>query len=139
MLDKNLQRVKISQVIGSQLPDFIANENPLFTEFLEQYYRSQDSQGLPADLAENIDQYLKLENFNEDSYLTKYTTLSEDIEYYSETIEVESTSSWPDSYGLLKIDDEIITYTGKTATSFTGCVRGFSGVENCAKLLMKSS
>ena len=94
MLDKNLQRVKISQVIGSQLPDFIANENPLFTEFLEQYYRSQDSQGLPADLAENIDQYLKLENFNEDSYLTKYTTLSEDIEYYSETIEVESTSSW---------------------------------------------
>ena len=134
MLDKNLQRVKISQVIGSQLPDFIANENPLFTEFLEQYYKSQDSQGLPADLAENIDQYLKLENFNEDSYLTKYTTLSEDIEYYSETIEVESTSSWPDSYGLLKIDDEIITYTGKTATSFTGCIRGFSGVEKLHKV-----
>ena len=22
----------------------------------------------------------------------------------------------------------IITYTGKTATSFTGCVRGFSGI-----------
>ena len=28
------------------------------------------------------------------------------------------------------IDNEIITYTGKTATSFTGCVRGFSGIEN---------
>ena len=28
----------------------------------------------------------------------------------------------------MKIDNEIITYTGKTATSFTGCIRGFSGI-----------
>ena len=30
--------------------------------------------------------------------------------------------------GLLKIDNEIITYTGITPNSFTGCVRGFSGI-----------
>jgi len=30
----------------------------------------------------------------------------------------------------LKIDDEIITYTGSTETSFTGCIRGFSGITN---------
>ena len=29
----------------------------------------------------------------------------------------------------LKIDDEIITYTGIGTTSFTGCIRGFSGVD----------
>ena len=29
---------------------------------------------------------------------------------------------------LLKIDNEIITYTGKTENSFTGCIRGFSGI-----------
>ena len=28
----------------------------------------------------------------------------------------------------MKIGDEVITYTGKTATSFTGCLRGFVGV-----------
>ena len=28
----------------------------------------------------------------------------------------------------LKIDDEIISYTGITSTSFTGCIRGFSGI-----------
>ena len=44
------------------------------------------------------------------------------------TITVASTKGFPDEYGLLKIGDEIITYTGKTDTSFTGCVRGFSGV-----------
>ena len=31
---------------------------------------------------------------------------------------------------MFKIDDEIITYTGITSTSFTGCVRGFCGVDN---------
>jgi len=130
MLNKNLQRVKISQIIRNQIPDFIAEENPLFVEFLQQYYRSQDSQATAADISENIDTYLKLENFQEVNYLTTSTKLTADIEYYDETINVESTDSWPNQYGLFKIDNEIITYTGKTATSFTGCVRGFSGVEN---------
>ena len=38
------------------------------------------------------------------------------------------TLGFPNEYGLLKIDDEIITYTGITSTSFTGCIRGFSGI-----------
>ena len=130
MLNKNLQRVKISQVIRNQVPDFIAEENPLFVEFIQQYYRSQDSQATPADISENIDTYLKLENFQEVNYLTTSTKLTADIEFYDETINVDSTDSWPDQYGLFKIDNEIITYTGKTSTSFTGCVRGFSGIEN---------
>ena len=33
-----------------------------------------------------------------------------------------------EKYGLLKIDNEIISYTGKTQTTFTGCIRGFSGI-----------
>lgn len=36
-------------------------------------------------------------------------------------------------WGLLKIDNEIITYTGIGSTSFTGCVRGFSGIEKNTK------
>ena len=47
---------------------------------------------------------------------------------YDDVISVNQTTGFPDSYGLLKIDNEIITYTGKTATSFTGCIRGFSGI-----------
>ena len=29
---------------------------------------------------------------------------------------------------MIKIGSEVITYTGITSTTFTGCVRGFSGV-----------
>ena len=54
--------------------------------------------------------------------------MTQDIFAYDDTIYVNHTTGFPSSYGLIKIDNEIITYTGKTTTSFTGCVRGFSGI-----------
>ena len=44
------------------------------------------------------------------------------------TVSVESTGvGFADEYGILSIDDELIIYTGKTATQFTGCQRGAFG------------
>jgi len=42
----------------------------------------------------------------------------------STTINVADTSQFPAS-GTILIDAELITYSGKTATSFTGCTRGY--------------
>lgn len=42
----------------------------------------------------------------------------------STTINVNDTTGFPAS-GTIIIDSELITYSGKTSTSFTGCVRGF--------------
>jgi hypothetical protein len=42
------------------------------------------------------------------------------------TIIVDSTTGFASS-GSIKIDNEIITYTGTTGTTFTGCVRGTGG------------
>ena len=119
------KRVKISNVVENQLPDFVKDTYPLATEFLKSYYRSQDSQGLPADIINSIDQYLKLEN---NTNLVSKTALRSDIEFSDSTIPVESTTGFPDQYGIIQIDSEIITYTGITTNSFTGCSRGFSGI-----------
>ena len=54
--------------------------------------------------------------------------LTEEITSFDEIINVSNTLGFPNSYGILKINNEIITYTGKTATSFIGCVRGFSAI-----------
>lgn len=44
------------------------------------------------------------------------------------TISVESTGvGFADEYGILSIDDELIVYTAKNATQFTGCQRGAFG------------
>ena len=122
-------RVKVQQVIENQLPNFILDESPNTAEFLKQYYISQEYQGGPIDIAENLDQYLKLDNLTPE-VIVGFTELSTNISSSAGIVTVTSTKGFPQTYGLLKIDDEIITYTGITTNTFTGCIRGFSGVTN---------
>ena len=129
MIETSLTRVKIHEVVESQIPESIDTENPLFGEFMKQYYLSQEYQGGPVDIAENLVEYKSLDVLSNNN-LTGFTTVTEYVEGYHDTIYVGSTKGWPGSWGLLKIDDEIITYTGIGTTSFTGCKRGFSGIEN---------
>ena len=49
------------------------------------------------------------------------------------TITVDSTTGFA-ATGTLLIDSELITYTGKTGTDFTGCVRGASGTTAASHL-----
>ena len=120
-------RIKIQDIIESQLPGFILQESPLTPTFLKQYYTSQEYQGGPTDIAENLDQYLKLDNLTPEVVIDN-TYLSVGISSTVSVISVNSTKGYPQTYGLLKVDDEIITYTGITTNTFTGCVRGFSGI-----------
>jgi hypothetical protein len=128
-MSKNIfeSRVKVSQIIENQLPEFILDESPKFTEFLKQYYISQEYQGAPIDISENIDQYLKLDNLSPE-VINGSTSLSDDISSDSVSISVGSTKGFPNQYGLLKIGNEIITYTAITDNTFVGCIRGFSGI-----------
>ena len=124
-------RVQFNTIVASQLPTYVREDFPLVESFLKSYYLGQEYQGGPIDLIENIDRYIKLD---ETTNLTESAVMSGDITFYGTTINVDpgesptGTRGFPDSYGLLKIDDEIISYTGKTDYSFTGCIRGFVGI-----------
>lgn len=50
------------------------------------------------------------------------------------TVNVSSTTGFPTS-GIITTDLEAIFYTGKTATSFTGCTRGFDGTTAVSHLI----
>jgi hypothetical protein len=121
--------VKVQQIIDSQLPEFILDESPKASDFLKQYYISQEYQGGTIDISDNLDQYLKLDNLTPE-VVVGFTSLTENISSTSDIIYVSSTKGFPQKYGLLRIDDEIITYTGLTTNTFTGCIRGFSGITN---------
>ena len=56
------------------------------------------------------------------------TKLTSGITTTSTTVNVSSTKGFPKEFGLFKIEDEVVTYTGITTNSFTGCIRGFSGI-----------
>ena len=122
MLEK---RVKIQSVVESQLPDFLRTDGYKAGDFLKTYYKSTEFQGGPVNILENIDQYTKVGTY---SSIVGFTSITSDVDSVDLTINVTSTNGWPDSYGLLKINDEIISYTAKTGTTFTGCIRGFSGI-----------
>ena len=121
------KRIQVNTIIENQLPEFVVSDFPNATEFLKQYYHSQEFQGGASDLISNFDQYLKSDNLVPE-VVVGITTLSSAISSSDTTITVPSTKGFPREYGLLKIDDEIISYTGITSTSFTGCIRGFSGI-----------
>ena len=129
MIQTSLTKVKINEVVQSQLPEVIDAENPRFGEFLKQYYISQEYQGGAIDIAENLVEYKKIDFLNTEN-LTGFTSVSQYTTGAQDVIYVDSTKGWPRQFGLLKIDNEIITYTGIGSTSFEGCVRGFSGIEN---------
>ena len=122
-------RVKVQQVIDNQLPEFLLSESPKVVDFLKQYYISQEFQGGSIDIVENLDQYLSFNNLTSD-VLTDHIVVSSDISSSDTTINVTTTNGFPKQYGLVKIDDEIISYTGITTNSFTGCIRGFSGISS---------
>ena len=132
MIQTSLTKVKINEIVHGQLPEVIDTENPRFSEFLKQYYISQEYQGGPIDIADNLVEYKSL-NFLNNENLIGFTTITQNINGVQNEIFVDSTKGWPRQYGLLKVDNEIITYTGIGSTSFTGCVRGFSGIENNKK------
>ena len=95
--------------------------------FLKQYYISQEFQGGSSNLIDNLDQYLNVTNLTPEVIVDSSTTVGITT-VGDKTIEVTSTKGFPNQYGLLKIDNEIITYTGITTNTFTGCERGFSGI-----------
>ena len=123
------KRVQVQQILANQLPDYIRAESPKTLDFLKQYYISQEHQSGATDLADNLDQYIKLDNLTPE-VITGKTTLYSGITSTTESIQVYSTKGFPDQYGLFKIDDEICTYTGLTTNTFTGVIRGFSGISS---------
>ena len=88
------------------------------------------------DLLQNIDQYIKVQ---EQTNLQTSVILDDALTTYDTTINVDlqesptGTKGFPETYGLIQIDGEVITYTGKTDSSFAGCIRGFSGVTSYHK------
>ena len=121
------KRIPINLVVENQLPEFVKEEFPLVKEFLSQYYISLENQGGTNDLVQNLDRYVKLDSLTN---LQDSTTISQNVGFFDTTINVKSTAGFPEKYGLIQIDNEIITYTGKTSNSFTGCIRGFSGIKS---------
>lgn len=129
---------KISALIESQLPNFIVDEYPLFSKFLEKYYEAQESTGQPLDLANNILEYADINRY-ETNLLNEYSLLSNTITASDSEIILGDGSSFPESNGYIRINNEIIFYASRSGNVLTGCSRGVSGTTTLGDLYEKST
>ena len=81
------KRIQVNTIIENQLPDFVVSDFPNASEFLKQYYISQEFQGGPTDLITNFDQYLKSDNLVPE-VVVGVTTISAEISTTDTTITV---------------------------------------------------
>ena len=125
------KRIQIKDIVKNQIPQYVKEDFPLVGEFLTQYYLAQEFQGAPIDLLQNIDKYVRVDSTTE---LKTSTILGADITDIEENINISlldsetGTEGFPEKYGLISIDDELILYESKTSSGFNNCYRGFSGI-----------
>jgi len=124
-----VDRVQFQDIVESQFPRYVLEDFPLLPEFIKQYYKSQEYQGGTFDLIQNIDKYIKVDELFS---LKTSTQLNGELDYIATTIPTSSltnfTEGFPETNGLIKIDQEIIHYESISNNSFINCTRGFSGI-----------
>ena len=114
----DLNKLKISDLVAEQLPDFVANEFPTFVKFFEEYYRSLEIVGGISDITENFLEYRNLDNLRKFDLVKTYD-LQQDISSTDTSIVLDKLDGLPSENGVVKIDDEIIFYRSVNLTSRT--------------------
>ena len=86
-------RIKISNVVKNQLPNFVKENYPLVENLFKEFYSGIEYQGSTLDILQNIDKYVKLDNLTN---LIEKTSLTQDISFTDTTIPVSSTAGFPE-------------------------------------------
>ena len=128
---------RISTLIESQLPEFIATEYELFAKFVQKYYEAQEVQGGTLDIINNIQKYADID-FYEKNLLKQNDILTASITSTDTTISVSDASSFPKKNGYIRIGSEVIFYGSRNDTQFLECSRGVSGNTRLGDLYTES-
>ena len=102
-----MAKVKFNSIVENLVPEYVSVQYPLLVTFLEEYFKSQEYQGAPLDLLENIEKYVQIDNI---ANLVDSTSLYFDANYFDSEIFVTSTEGFPKKNGLLQIGSEVISY-----------------------------
>ena len=100
---------KVSQSVKSLTPQFIEDSHPLFSKFLEYYYKSQEKTGFGQNILNQFLDYLDIDKLEVD-ILDGKTKVVESVSTTEDTIVVENIDSFLENDGTILIGDEVIFY-----------------------------
>jgi len=120
-------KLNISTFIEEQLPSFIKEEFPRFSNFFTSYYKSLEISGGVLDIANNILDYVNFDSLTKENLISE-TNLTSAVTSSGTTISVNSVKGFPEKEGIILVDREIIFYkeVNKTTNQFLNCARGYS-------------
>ena len=132
MISTDRQKIRTQDIVEYQLPAWVREDFPLVASFFKTYYTSQEVVGAPTDLIKNLTNYVSPQVIADGRESTR---LKVTVDAFAETItadfnlaqDIQGTAGFPDQWGLIQIEDEIILYERKSKTQFLNCIRGFSG------------
>ena len=110
MADK---KVKIGNILDNLLPEFVRTDNPLFLDFLRQYYVSEEHDYGSIYLIDHLPDLKNVQSFAElivratqsGNWFALFVpiVLTKACLHLDETIHVNTTVGFPSQYGLLRV------------------------------------
>ena len=116
---------KVSQSIKSLTPQFVEDENPLFSKFIEYYYKSQEKTGYGQNILNEFLSYMDIDKLNID-ILDGETKIVESINSTDDTIIVENIDNFLENDGSVLIGNEVIYYEKAVASPSIALSPGIS-------------
>lgn len=117
------QTVKIRQILWEDQYRIVPKQQHIFFNLVGV---SNTSESTRPEIYTAFPWYNRIRLYPIPSTASDSTTLNGAHNSTITTLTVAATSAFPTT-GMLLVNSEQILYTGKTATTFTGCVRGYSG------------
>lgn len=121
----NSNTILPSSQINSVLPDYIVEQYGQFVNFMTTADESEERIGFGQDLLQNLQKYRDFDTYQ--NGIVKYGILAQNITPESEELILEDGYGFPDTNGILYIDDEIILYRTRQGNTFYDLKRGSSG------------
>lgn len=114
--------LSLSDLVSTQLPEFVREQYPRFLAFVKYYYREQERTGNSLDIVNN---YVKYFDVNYQNYGSSANSiLVKSIDEEETQIECSGIDLFPLEDGYIKINDEIIFYDVREDQILKNCKRG---------------
>ena len=124
---KNNQIVTPSSQVDSSLPRYVYENYTTFVNFMTKSAESEERIGFGQDILQNLQKYRNFDTYK--NQIVQFGTLKQNISSTDDELTLEDGFGFPDTNGVLLIDDEVILYQSKEGNTFYGLERGASGTK----------
>ena len=114
-----------SSQIDSFIPNYVYRNYSNFVDFMQKSSESEERIGFGQDILQNLQKYRDFDYYNDK--IIQFDVLNVNITETSDELTLTNSFGFPDSNGVILIDDEVILYRTRNGNTLEGLQRGAAG------------